>query len=958
MAHDVFISYSSPDRAVAEAICGALESTNIQCWLAPRNVSVGKVWVEAIVDAIDESRIFLLVLSANSNSSPQVIREVERAASQDITIVPIRIDDTTMSKGMGFFISRHQWLNVRMPLRKQDLDELTRTVQQLLAEEKRRKTGMAVDTSAKEKKQPEEELARQARETAAKQEAEKASLARETEEAAREEAERLAKEKQEKEAREAAVLAQQLAEEARRAKEAEDQARKEAARIAREKEQRKAKEAAILARQKAEESRKAKASGEQARKESERIAREKKEKEAREAAILARQVKKVPRETAAGTKRLTKSAWFWTGLALLFISAMMMVALPIINIDKFDESQGGLTTGLGVMLLGVLPAVLGVFSLWRVFVRCNLDKSSWLRAGDAFFIIAALLPFVLLTIFSYGVNRITRTGNMLPEFSLSLPLLIGAFLCFIIPSVFALRRGLAQDIQPEAVKLSQIRGFWLRSILLAFALITPIVFAFLISLASDPEEAQTVGLGMMLIICTPLIFLSTYYLWRGVAKERVNRQKYMRLAGIFLSVAVILPFLLIAILLFGKPGSAPMRELMLPPALLASLPLMIMGIYFLRQGSDKSPLWSWSGIAVTGVIAGGVIVFGTIFRPVGLQPTPPENVTPASVSTPTMLPAQVVWKISLAFSENSTVILPIKEWANDIKTATKGEWQIEIHYNEQLASKDKALDGIKNGSFEGASIGSQVNGDKTPLMTVLQNPFLSPSDIPRQAQWLMAVAEYPAIAEELNKWNAQILFPICSPPYNFMGNIPIRTVNDFTGYKINCYNRGSQALAEFGAYSYNIPIQLLHSALQDSTLDSVCLPWSVSFVENGFESISKYATVGIDLIIDDMYLVISKDAWNELPDEWKKLCEDAATKAIATYDLAYSEKDAGFISLCRAKGIEIINFPQSEKDKLVAKAASVWSQWVQEMNAKGLPGQDVFDYAKAKRDEIMAGTVK
>jgi TRAP-type C4-dicarboxylate transport system substrate-binding protein len=323
-----------------------------------------------------------------------------------------------------------------------------------------------------------------------------------------------------------------------------------------------------------------------------------------------------------------------------------------------------------------------------------------------------------------------------------------------------------------------------------------------------------------------------------------------------------------------------------------------------------------------------------------------------------MLPAKVVWKISLPFNQNTTASLPIRDWANDIKTATKGEWQIEIYYNEQLATKDKALDGIKNGSFQGASIGSQVNGDKTPLMTVLQNPFISPSDIPRQGQWLMAVAAYPAIVEELNNWNARILFPICSPPYNFMGNISIRSTGDFSGAKINCYNLGSSALAAFGANPSSIPQHLLNSALNDQSIDSAALPWSVSFAENSLQEVSKYATVGIDLIIEDTYLAISIDHWKQLPDEWKKLCEDAAIKAVERYTKYYGDKDIGFISLCKAKGIEIINFPQSEKDKLVAKAASVWAQWVQEMNAKGLPGQDVLNFAKAKCDEIMAGTAK
>jgi TRAP-type C4-dicarboxylate transport system substrate-binding protein len=240
-------------------------------------------------------------------------------------------------------------------------------------------------------------------------------------------------------------------------------------------------------------------------------------------------------------------------------------------------------------------------------------------------------------------------------------------------------------------------------------------------------------------------------------------------------------------------------------------------------------------------------------------------------------------------------------------------------------------------------------------MTVLENPFMSPSDITQQGEWLMAVAQHPAIVEELSSWNAQILFPVCSPPYNFMGNIPIRTADDFSDYKINCYNRGAQALKAFGAVLYSIDPHLLHSALQNGTVDSVSLPWSFSFVVNGIQEVSKYATVGINLIIDDMYFVISKDAWIELPDEWKKLCQNASTKTIAIYAKLYSEKDAGFIPICKSAGIEVTVFPDAERAKLVAKAASVWELWVQDMEKKGLSGRDVLNFAKTKRDEIKSG---
>ena len=41
MAHDVFLSYSSQDKPIAEAVCGTLEGKRIPCWVAPRDVLPG-----------------------------------------------------------------------------------------------------------------------------------------------------------------------------------------------------------------------------------------------------------------------------------------------------------------------------------------------------------------------------------------------------------------------------------------------------------------------------------------------------------------------------------------------------------------------------------------------------------------------------------------------------------------------------------------------------------------------------------------------------------------------------------------------------------------------------------------------------------------------------------------------------------------------------------------------------
>jgi len=110
MAHDVFISYSSKDIDVATAVCKRLETDGIPCWMAPRDIEPGTPYGDAIIDALNVAHLMVLVFSAHSNESPQVEREVERAVSKGITVIPFRIENPPLSKTMEYFISVSHWL--------------------------------------------------------------------------------------------------------------------------------------------------------------------------------------------------------------------------------------------------------------------------------------------------------------------------------------------------------------------------------------------------------------------------------------------------------------------------------------------------------------------------------------------------------------------------------------------------------------------------------------------------------------------------------------------------------------------------------------------------------------------------------------------------------------------------------------------------------------------------------
>ncbi len=132
MRFDAFISYSSRDKSTADAACAILEDAQIRCWMAPRDILPGRDWGEAIIDAIGEAKVFVLFFSQHANKSHQIKREVERAVSKGIPIIPVRIEDVQPTKSLEYFISTPHWLDAITPPLEKHLKALATTVQALM----------------------------------------------------------------------------------------------------------------------------------------------------------------------------------------------------------------------------------------------------------------------------------------------------------------------------------------------------------------------------------------------------------------------------------------------------------------------------------------------------------------------------------------------------------------------------------------------------------------------------------------------------------------------------------------------------------------------------------------------------------------------------------------------------------------------------------------------------------
>ena len=110
MNSEVFISYSSKQKNVADGIKHYLEEYKVSCWMAPDSIPPSSSYPEEINKAISQCKVCLLVYSNTASLSPWVKKEVNQAINFGKPVLPFRIEETTHSDFFDFILSDTHWI--------------------------------------------------------------------------------------------------------------------------------------------------------------------------------------------------------------------------------------------------------------------------------------------------------------------------------------------------------------------------------------------------------------------------------------------------------------------------------------------------------------------------------------------------------------------------------------------------------------------------------------------------------------------------------------------------------------------------------------------------------------------------------------------------------------------------------------------------------------------------------
>ncbi len=102
---DIFISYSSRDRDQAEQLTELLASAGLSVWIDQSGIDVATSWSGEIVDAIENCKAFLVLLSPNSVESKNVVREVALAFEKNKKILPLDLEPVALTRDLQYTLA-------------------------------------------------------------------------------------------------------------------------------------------------------------------------------------------------------------------------------------------------------------------------------------------------------------------------------------------------------------------------------------------------------------------------------------------------------------------------------------------------------------------------------------------------------------------------------------------------------------------------------------------------------------------------------------------------------------------------------------------------------------------------------------------------------------------------------------------------------------------------------------
>jgi len=287
-----------------------------------------------------------------------------------------------------------------------------------------------------------------------------------------------------------------------------------------------------------------------------------------------------------------------------------------------------------------------------------------------------------------------------------------------------------------------------------------------------------------------------------------------------------------------------------------------------------------------------------------------------------------------------------------IAKATDGRVKITSYPGGTLTPSTEIYDGVVNGRSDfGISCYAYTRG-RFPVVET----FMVPG-----TEYNNSKAASYALNEGIKKLNPKEVQDVnllvswsTGPGVLYTTDTAVRTMADLKGLQVGVTSgQRVEAMSLLGATGHAMPVPEWYEALSKNIIEGAISPIeSVQGFRTG-EISANYVTSTPFLYSQAHFLAVNKDKWNSLPADIRATITDVTEKHWDSFSGYFDEVNIrGWKWLKeKKKDVEFIRLSDEERKLWLEKIKPLESKYVETLNEKGLPGEEILKTVKEMIDQ-------
>lgn len=300
--------------------------------------------------------------------------------------------------------------------------------------------------------------------------------------------------------------------------------------------------------------------------------------------------------------------------------------------------------------------------------------------------------------------------------------------------------------------------------------------------------------------------------------------------------------------------------------------------------------------------------------------------------------AQTKWDMPTGYPATNYHTENIQMFADDVKKATDGKLNIQVHSNASLFKVPEIKRAVQSGQAQLGELLMSNLENESPVFGADVVPFLA-SSYPEAAK--LWKAQRPLVEKKLDAQGMMLLFAVPWPPQGFYAKKDINSAADMKGLKFRAYNVGTTRLAELaGMVPVTIQAADLPQALATGVANSFISSGSTGYDSKVWESLTNFYDTKAWLPKNMIF--VNKEAFSKLD----KATQDAVLKASADAEARgwklCEEKTAWYVDQLKARGMKTLQPSAELMSDLKKFGEQLTKDWLAKAGAEGQTLVDAY----------------